>query len=90
MKTAMTKKSVKLENAGRSTHRFKDNPEELRFAVAWDKLCRHNKQLEYMVGDGCRQGNPSARDVEIAATIIQWLGSPVGQHFLQDLGYEKK
>jgi len=32
---------------------------------------------------------PSDRDKMVAATVIQWLGSPVGQGFLRDCGYTK-
>ncbi|MGI0076015.1 MAG: hypothetical protein ACREAU_01245 [Nitrosopumilaceae archaeon] len=31
----------------------------------------------------------SARDAQVAVTVIQWLGSPIGQAFLEDtLGIE--
>lgn len=36
-----------------------------------------------------REPIPTDREHEVAATVVQWLGSPVGQGFLRDLGYEK-
>lgn len=84
------------KNVGLNTYRYNDNPEELRFAQAWyeenDKLpvSFQASLLEWIVGDGTSPGEVSTRDTIIAATVIQWLGSPVGQCFLRDLGYEKK
>lgn len=79
---------------GLHTHRFRDNPEEERFAKAWDDQNRHGSNLAYLLdpknGVGCRPPEPTDREHEVAATVIQWLGSPVGQGFLRDLGYEKK
>lgn len=66
-----------------------DNPEEGRFAEAWRK-CDH---LEYLVDDNGandQRGRPTVSEEITAATIIQWSGSPVGQWFLWDLGYERK
>lgn len=71
---------------GLHTHRFKDNPEEKRFAQEW---ARQGNTLAYLLGNGVTPAEPSDRDAQVAATIIQWLGSPVGQCFLRDLGYEK-
>lgn len=87
-----------LRNRGYSTHRFKDNPEEQRFAEAWDAVNSSGQQpvaadfLPYLLtpGDQRFPVEPSERDRRVAATVIQWLGSPVGQGWLRDLGYEKK
>lgn len=77
---------------GLHTHRLKDNPEEQRFADAWAQHNAMGKTLAYLltVGDQHFPVMPSDRDGEVAATVIQWLGSPVGQGFLRDLGYERK
>lgn len=81
-------------NRGLSTHRFRDNPEEQLFAEAWDA---HNNSstrgyLAYLLttGDQRFPVEPTERDRQVAATVIQWLGSPVGRGFLEDLGYTKK
>jgi len=85
----MTKKKHK----GLHTYRFKENPEEKRFAEAWADQNRLGSTLAYLLDPKSgifRPPEPSDREHEVAATVIQWLGSPVGQCFLRDLGYEKK
>lgn len=84
-----------LKNKGLHTHRFKGNPEERRFAEAWEEQNRHCLTLPYLLDPehGCgirRPPDPSDRDREVAATVVQWLGSPVGRSFLRDLGYERR
>lgn len=73
---------------GMHPYRFKNNPEEKRFAEAWAEREDH---LGYLLDPReTQQGKPpepAKRDVVVAATVIQWLGSPVGQCFLRDLGY---
>ena len=82
-----------MKTKGLRPYRFKDNPEEKRFAEAWAKQCENGKVLDHLLDERpVQQGYPpsaSLRDEVVAATIIQWLGSPVGQYFLGDLGYEK-
>lgn len=80
---------MKTKHVGRATHRFKDNPEEKRFAEAWASTNDQGHVLEYLMGDGARRADIEPRDREVAATVIQWLGSPVGQCFLRDLGYTR-
>lgn len=79
---------------GLHTHRFKDNPEEKRFADAWLEQNKHGDNLAHLLDErptrGGRPPTPGDRDYVVAATVIQWLGSPVGQHFLKDLGYSKE
>jgi hypothetical protein len=72
--------------------RFQKNPEERRFANAWKKQNELGKTVDYLLWEGDRRGSPptaSPRDQVVAATVIQWLGSPVGESFLNDLGYKK-
>jgi hypothetical protein len=84
----------KLKIKGLHTHRFQENPEEKRFADSWAEQNRHGSNLAHLLDPNPgRLGRPpeaSERDHAVAATVIQWLGSPVGQGFLRDLGYEKK
>lgn len=81
-----------MRNKGLHTHRFKDNPEEKRFAEKWDSDNASGYNLAYLLdpkhGTDGRPPEPSDRDRVVAATVIQWLGSPVGQNFLRDLGYD--
>ena len=82
-----------LKTKGLHHHRLKGNPEEKRFAEEWMKENRQGKILAYLLTCGDQHGRPlepSDRDHTVAATVIQWLGSPVGQNWLKDLGYTKK
>lgn len=80
---------------GLHTYRLKDNAEEAKFAQAWDEQITQGNTLAYLLHTGDQSGmnppsEPSDRDHQVAATVIQWLGSPVGQSFLEELGYVKK
>ncbi len=77
---------------GLQKHRFKDHPEERRFAAAWADQQEHHRNLDHLLepADGSgHQPKAADRDYVVAATVIQWLGSPVGQGFLSELGYSK-
>lgn len=77
---------------GLHTHRFRDNPEEKRFAEAWAKHVKSRHDIDGLLDaeHGTMTPEPASdRDRIVAATVIQWLGSPVGQGFLRDLGYER-
>ena len=67
---------------GISTHRFKDNPLEEAYAKEWERQAPNT--LGWLI---CRthdqNANYTERDAEVAATMIQWLGSPVGSSFVQ-------
>ena len=77
-----------MKNAGMSQYRFKQNPLEEKFAVAWDRM-QHGRYhtLDYLLAKEPNKpsGEVSDRDRMVAATVIQWLGSPVGQSFLRDI-----
>jgi len=83
-------------NKGRSQHRFKNNPIEKIFAEVWDKqnnsIRKGRGTLDYLLADKGNDpnGEVTKRDREVAATVIQWLGSPVGQWFLSEVEEEKK
>lgn len=81
--------SKKKGHLGLHVHRFKENPEEKKFAEAWEDQNKHGKNLAYLLDQSGSNmpSSPSVRDEVVAATVIQWLGSPVGQAFLRDLGY---
>lgn len=75
---------------GLHTHRFKNNPVELAFAQAWEQInALSSRHLGYLLTppdqDQHFPEHPSERDEVVAATVIQWLGSPVGQQFLKDV-----
>lgn len=81
-----------MKTTGLHAYRFAENPEEKHFADAWD--AEHGPMgvglLAHLLGDGITPGFPTTRDHVVAATVIQWLGSPVGQVWLRDLGYERR
>jgi len=73
-----------VRHSGRAAYRIKRNPLEGRFADAW-RSRQDSGLFEYLMGDGTHRGEITERDEMVAATIIQWLGSPVGQAFLEDV-----
>jgi len=82
-----------MKNCGYHQNRFKDNPEEELFALAWDNLNRtyHNDTIDYLMSDDNNTPTQATqKEREVAATVIQWLGSPCGKFFLEELGYVKR
>jgi hypothetical protein len=77
--------AIKVRFQGNSPHRYRDNPLELAFAEGWQDLCSVGKHLEYLLSKDNRPDPVSDRDQFIANTVIQWLGSPVGQSFLSKI-----
>lgn len=83
-------RGVKPQFQGLHPYRYKDNPLEKAFAEAWQAENqimpgRPTSTLAYLM-DLTNRGEPNPpltdRDHLVAATVIQWLGSPVGQGFL--------
>ncbi len=73
---------------GVNAHRVKYYPEEKRFADAW--LEQGGQTLPHILNPDPSSKpppEPSERDEVVAATVVQWLGSPIGQVFLSSLGY---
>lgn len=79
-------------------HRFVNNPKEKEIH---DKFKRQILKNKYSLLDklvfGSRdeaQQIPNAylsnREKQIALTVVQWLGSPIGEMFLDTCGYELK
>jgi hypothetical protein len=86
--------STTRDHVGLRPYRFKDNPEEKRIAKAWQLWQGENGNLlAHILDERPDQGgsppDPSKRDRVVAATLIQWLGTPVGQSFLEELGYKR-
>lgn len=85
----------KVLNKGKSHARIRRNAEEQRFALAWDAINRApeemgTKTLDYMlVADGVHSRVPTKEERALAATVVQWLGSPCGQGFLSGIGYKR-
>lgn len=77
----------KSPHVGMHTHRLKQNPWEEHFAKRWQeanerKPGRPTSTLAYLLNPPTRDydhvAEPSEHDAEVAATVIQWLGSQVG------------
>lgn len=61
------------------------NEAELIFARAWHRLQDQTAALNYMLnpeGPGPNPAYVDDRDRFVAATVIQWLGSPIGMDWL--------
>jgi len=68
---------------GLRRHRLKDNPLEFAFAEQWSREVE-NGLANYILARNLDNEKEyiSLTDQVIANTIIQWLGTPVGQAFL--------
>ena len=76
---------------GLHTYRLASNPDEAKLAKAWAKLNEGNYPLlGYLLSIDNRCEDFSERDAAVAATIIQWIGTPVGKEFIETLGYARK
>jgi hypothetical protein len=77
-----------VKNKGMSAHRLNREPLEKRFATLWEKENTRpnngNGILDFLLAeDKCYpRGEVTDRDRTVAATVIQGLGSLVGQEFL--------
>lgn len=76
-----------MKNKGLRQYRFSTNPMEKRFAEVWEEHNKNDRALQYILSDDNVPVYPTEREKEIAATIIQWLGTPVGQGFLSEVGF---
>jgi len=83
------------KHKGLNCHRLKSNPDELAMAKAWVEFIEHGHAMpdrrpdavDNLLGSGHAPLHvplASARDRQVAATVIQWLGSPVGRGFIMD------
>jgi hypothetical protein len=73
--------SQKIKHVGINADRISREPEETEFAKAWKAIAPEN--LGYLLcGQDKRDHNYSQRDAEVAATVIQWIGSQVGHDFV--------
>lgn len=69
-----------------SEHRLSDtiNVREKVYYQEWIKIASNT--LAYLLSDEVNKAdykNLSQRDLEVAATLMQWLGSNCGQHFIE-------
>lgn len=71
-----------MAHEGKNTHRLSREPLERKFHDEWKNMHEHGNTIGYILGDNNEPAVLSERDEMVAATVIQWLGSPVGQGFL--------
>ena len=76
-----------MVNKGLHQYRFKQNPLEEIFAERWEEQNQSSKTLDWILAEDPNEHRDEVteRDREVAASVIQWLGSPVGSSFLKDL-----
>lgn len=82
-----------IQHKGMRRYRFESNPREKIFADEWEDSAKNILGYILSNSDSNRDdGIKSQRDATIAATMMQWLGTPVGWNFLQQAvekcGYE--
>jgi len=80
---------------GNKVYRHEQNPEEKRFHDEFIRIHGHDNTLSAIVFAPAEGGlRPSEylteREEKILLSAMQWLGSPLGQSFLREMGYEKK
>jgi hypothetical protein len=81
------------KHAGIGSNRLQDNPREVEFARNWQRendLVDTLAKLLSPIEANSRIPRtliprPSQRDIAVAATVIQWLGSNVGMEFLRQV-----
>lgn len=72
-----------MAHEGKNIHRLLREPLEQKFHDEWKNIHQRSNTLNYILGDNNEPAVLSERDEMVAATVIQWLGSPVGQGFLE-------
>lgn len=78
------KQDVEAKYRGKSPYRYEDNPMEKAFALEWQDQCANNSTLEYLLSNKDNRLSAMVNTQEQMATntVMQWLGSPIGQSFL--------
>ena len=77
-----------VKHEGLHTHRLRTNYLERVMSEHWADLCEDG-HLEYLLSLDNKWRPVSERDAVIAATVIQWLGTSVGQNFLERCGFTR-
>lgn len=89
-------KKITKQWQGLHAHRYEKEPLEHKLALAFQEFCETGgdksiSHLDYLLCEGDqRYVVPcSDRDRQVACTVIQWLGSSVGQKFLNDIYFNR-
>ena len=70
-----------MRHTANNTHRLQANPKEQVFSNAW-KVFNNLDENALSNLSGISINDVTQEHATLAASIIQWLGSPVVQHFL--------
>lgn len=72
---------------GCNYRRWKDNPLEQKYVEEWVKINKAGNVLGYIVSSKNENDTYtlSKRDLEVAVKVIQWLGTPVGRSFVENV-----
>jgi len=78
---------MSIKHEGFGLHLLASNPLEESYFKAWAEQAPHTLGwlLRDSSDDSRYQSDYSERDAKVAATVIQWLGSPVGQSFVREV-----
>jgi len=74
---------------GLHTLRFPSNPREKKISEVWQEYnegcsCEPPQDSQTLLATLLKE-TPTKRDFLVAATVIQWLASPVGEGFLAEV-----
>ena len=76
----------KTNNIGKRTHRLQSESLEKSFADKWNETNRNDSILGYLLSDTVNEKTCiEPHDREVAATLIQWLGSNCGLSLLRSV-----
>lgn len=78
---------IKDRFKGRWANRYSRDPKEHAAAQLWQEQHQNDPgTLPYLLSKNGRDPvDPTDHEWEVAATVIQWLGSPIGQDFMRVL-----
>ena len=84
--------ALEVNHEGMCRYRLKDSLIEQKLANTWQHINATYCTLDWLVGhtdeNGQHCGHATQEQATMAATVIQWLGTPVGRQFLQEVGFE--
>lgn len=73
-------------------YRFESNPKEREFVLKFNELNPRDLDISRIATPSLDGQTPvsflNEREIQLVINTIQWLGSPVGQTFLRDCGFE--
>ena len=74
-----------IKHEGLHTHRLKREPLEKAFAEAWIEECERSRTLDFLMCTGDQLLPSTQEQATVAATVVQWLGSPFGFFFVGEV-----